>query len=124
MHTNGSSDDIAAVRGSDGSVDVLALAGILDVTVTELNGSVGMSEDTVAEMTCPDSREAHHRLKMLVNILEHVVPWSGDPKAAYEWYRSQPIPGFGGRTAMEMLNAGRVSVVTAYLDRTSKGGYA
>lgn len=124
MNTNSSSDDMTGVIGSDGSIDILALAGILDVTVSELNESVGIAEDSIAEMACSDSRKLHHRLNVLVEILERVTPWSGDSMAAYEWYRFHPVPGFGGRTAMKMINAGRISAVTDHLDRISSGGYA
>ena len=111
-------------RRPDGSVDVAVLAGILHVTEAELGATVGLSGDSSAGQSWQDSPEGQSRLSGLVDLLERVTPWAGDPRAAYAWYCSQPIAGFGGMTAQDLVKAGRTSAVETYLDRIAAGGYA
>ncbi len=103
-------------RRPDGSVDVAALARILHVTAAELVEAVGRHGDP--------GPEGQSRLNWLVELLERVRPWAGDPRAAYAWYCSQPIVGFGEQTAQDLVRAGKAHAVDAYLDRIADGGYA
>lgn len=111
-----SSEYTFQVRRSDGSIDIGLLATTLDVTEAELAASVGLSGR--------DSQEAQGRLNELVKILEAVMPWAGNPQGAFHWYCFQPIAGFGGKTANDMVQAGRVSAVEAHLEGIVYGGYA
>ena len=111
-------------RRPDGSVDVTRLAGVLQVTETELAAAVGLCGDSGPGQSWHDSPEGQSRLNWLVELLERVTPWAGDPRAAYAWYCSQPIAGFGGMTAQDLVKAGRTSAVETYLDRIAAGGYA
>jgi hypothetical protein len=40
------------------------------------------------------------------------------------WYRAQPIPAFGGRTAESLVKEGKASVVRDYLDFAALGNFA
>jgi hypothetical protein len=43
---------------------------------------------------------------------------------AMAWYRAQPIPAFGGRTAEALVKEGKASAVRDYLDHVAVGGFA
>jgi hypothetical protein len=43
---------------------------------------------------------------------------------AYAWYRSEPLPGFSGQTAMQLVRAGRAADVLDYIDAVDAGVYA
>ncbi len=60
----------------------------------------------------------------MVEILNRVRPWAGSPLQAFAWYRSQPIPAFGDRTAEALVSEGRAEAVKSYLDGIAVGGYA
>ena len=60
----------------------------------------------------------------MVEILERVEPRFGSPLMAYAWYRSQPLPGFGGMTAMSLVASGRASDVLEYIEAVDAGVYA
>jgi hypothetical protein len=40
------------------------------------------------------------------------------------WYRAQPIPAFGGRTAEALVKEGKAAAVRDYLDHVAVGGFA
>ena len=60
----------------------------------------------------------------MLEILNRVEAETGSPLAAYAWFRSEPLPGFGGATAGLLLREDRGEHVHAYLDRVTAGGYA
>lgn len=119
-----SSDHTINARRLDGSIDVNKLAAVVHATETDVAESVGLSAASVASLPESGSSEAQQRLMTLVELLERVTPWAGDPRAAYQWFCSEPIAGFGGMTAQQLVKAGRASAVETYLDRISDGGYA
>jgi len=43
---------------------------------------------------------------------------------AYAWYQSEPLPGLGGRTAMQLVQDDRAREVLEYLDAVDAGVYA
>jgi hypothetical protein len=57
-------------------------------------------------------------------IIRRVTPWAGSSDQASAWYRSQPIPAFGNRTAEALVRDGKASVVHEYLDSIALGGFA
>ena len=53
-----------------------------------------------------------------------VQGWAGGPAQAMAWYRAEPIPAFGGRTAEALVKSGQANAVREYLDHLATGGYA
>jgi hypothetical protein len=60
----------------------------------------------------------------MVEIVKRVLPWAGSVPQAFAWYRAQSLPGFGDRTAEDLVKEGRAEAVKAYLSRIAVGGYA
>lgn len=118
------SDWTNRVIRADGTVDVDALAGILLVTKADLVASTGLDSEDGPDDPQRRSEVAQRRLVALVHILERVAPWTGHPRIAFAWFRSQPLPSFGLMTPEDMLKMGRESAVEEYLDRVAAGGYA
>ncbi len=70
--------------------------------------------------TAKNKRPAEEATK----IIRRVAPWAGSPEQASAWYRNQPIPAFGNRTAEALVRVGRAGVVHVYLDSIALGGFA
>jgi hypothetical protein len=64
------------------------------------------------------------QLDAMQAIVSRVSAWAGGEAQAIRWYRTQPIPAFGGRTAESLVDSGEVSALRDYLDHLSMGGYA
>ena len=106
------------IMGSDGAVDIDTLTEMLLVTRTDVAISAGTFH------LDPASTEAQHRLSAMARILNRVAPWTGHPRIAFAWFRSQPLPSFGHATAEDLLKMDRAGAVEAYLARISAGGFA
>jgi Protein of unknown function (DUF2384) len=100
------------------------IAELLRTTKEEIATTAGLSRDAVARKARVHARGTQMRLRELMEILNRVEPWAGSPLAAYAWYRSQPLPGFAGRTAEMLVREGKAAAVRAYLDEVALGGFA
>lgn len=58
------------------------------------------------------------------NLLRRLIPRFETKDGALEWYQDQPIPGFSGLTAAQMVAAGRAAEVHSYLDAVDAGTHA
>jgi len=57
------------------------------------------------------------------DVLQVIEPRFGSAQLAYAWYRSEPLPGLGGRTAMQLVEEDRAREVLEYLDAVDAGVY-
>ncbi|MGI9285213.1 MAG: antitoxin Xre/MbcA/ParS toxin-binding domain-containing protein [Pseudomonadales bacterium] len=115
---------ITTVTTAENVVSPAALAGRLRITKIELAASLGLSRDAVSKQARSDAQKTQSRLRDMVEIMNRVLPWTGNELAAFAWYRSQPLPSFGDKTAKDLVGEGRGEAVKAYLSRITEGGYA
>ncbi len=100
------------------------IAAELRTTRAEIASTLGLEHDALSRASGITTRKSQARLRQMLKILHRVEAETGSPLAAYAWFRSEPLPGFGGATADLLLREGRTEHVHAYLDRLAAGGYA
>ena len=115
---------ITDVMRADGLVETGLLSQRLRVTKTELAFAAGLSRDAVSKSARIASPSTQARLRDMVEIVNRVMPWAGSLPQAFAWYRAQPLPGFGDRTAEDLVKEGRAEAVKAHLSRIAIGGHA
>jgi hypothetical protein len=49
---------------------------------------------------------------------------AGDRQRAITWFEQQPIPGWAGKTAYELVQEGKADKVFDYLEEVKAGVYA
>lgn len=72
----------------------------------------------------PDSLVMQMSLEPVVRILAAAEELIGDGDRTIVRFRYQPIAGYGGRTALELLEAGHADAVIAHLEDLRNGAYA
>ena len=100
------------------------IAAILRTTSEELALTVGLGKDALQRRTRIQSDKTQRRLRELVQVLNKVQPRFGSELVAYAWYRSEPLSGFGGRTAMQLVQDGKAKLVLEYVDAVDAGVHA
>lgn len=63
-------------------------------------------------------------MREMVEIIGLVQAWAGGPAQAMAWYRAEPLPAFGGRTAEALVKSGLAGALRDYIDHLSTGGCA
>ena len=116
--------DLTELLSHTGVVESDALAERLHITKGELAAATGLSRDAVSKRARATSAKTQQRLRDTVDIINRAVPWTGSTARAFAWFRSQPLPSFGDKTAEDLLEEGRAQAVKDYLSRIADGGYA
>ncbi|MFC6641156.1 MULTISPECIES: antitoxin Xre/MbcA/ParS toxin-binding domain-containing protein [Sulfitobacter] len=103
-----------------GQADPRKVAFILRTSITELAVAAGVDQE---ELQGPQmmSDETQNRLDNLVDVLNKVGPRFATPVMAYHWYRSEPLAGFDGQTAMQLVQAGKAQQVVEYIEAVGAG---
>ena len=105
-------------------ISSMRLATALETEEGEIAEMLGLSLESVSSYERLQSPMTQSRLRELLEILIRVEPHMGSSKAALSWYRTEPLPSFGGITAVQLVKEGRANSVCRYLDRMNAGGYS
>lgn len=98
------------------------VAELLGVTMTELATLVGVARNTLSAKS--GARKVDSALSPLVRILAMAGEMAGDKHRAAIWFKHQPIPGWAGKTAYDLVQEGKADKVLAYLEAVRAGTYA
>ena len=108
----------------DGEFAPDRIAAELRTTQGEVARSAGLGRDAVSRRARLSSPRTQTRLREMVEILNRVEPRFGSALLAYAWYRSEPLAGFAGLTATQLVREGRAGEVMDYIDAVEAGVHA
>ncbi|MCD2178838.1 antitoxin Xre/MbcA/ParS toxin-binding domain-containing protein [Rhizobium sp. C1] len=113
-----------AQYADDGLFSPRKFAETLRTTSEEIARSAGLGKDAVQRKERIRSDRTQRRLREVAEIINKLEPRFGSALMAYAWYRSEPLPGFSGLTAMQLVRDGRAGEVLDYIDAVDAGVYA
>ena len=108
----------------DGFFAPRKIADAFRTTSEEIARTAGLGKDAVQRKQRVRSDKTQRRLREMVEILNKVESRFGSQLMAYAWYRSEPLPGFSGQTAMQLVRSGRADEVLEYIDAVDAGVHA
>ena len=108
----------------DGIFAPQKIATAFRTTSEEVARTIGLGKDAVQRKDRVRSDRTQRRLREMVEIVNKVEPRFGSALMAYAWYRSEPLPGFSGFTAMQLVREGRADEVLDYIDAVDAGVHA
>ena len=94
------------------------------VTQRDIAETAGLSASATYRKSRMASASAQARLAEMSEILRRVTDWAGGGRQAFAWYRAEPIPAFGNRTAESLVKSGQATALRDYLDHLALGGFA
>lgn len=100
------------------------IAKAFRTTSEEVARTAGLGKDAVQRKDRIRSDKTQRRLREMVEVINKVEPRFGSQLMAYAWYRSEPLPGFSGQTAMQLVRSGRAEDVLDYVDAVDAGVHA
>jgi hypothetical protein len=99
------------------------LAATLKAPLSEIARLAGVHRNTLARS--PGSSKVQARLGDVLRILTEAADLlDGDLGRAVIWFRHQPLAGFAGETAEELVTAGQAKAVLDHLRMLQQGTYA
>lgn len=97
------------------------IADAFRTTSEEVARTAGLGKDAVQRRDRVSSDRTQRRLREMIEVINKVEPRFGSALMAYAWYRSEPLPGFSGQTAMQLVRAGRAEDVLDFVDAVDAG---
>ena len=99
------------------------VATALHVPLTEIARLTDVHRNTLAR--APDSPKVQTRLGEILRILAEAAElMDGDLRKAAIWFRHQPLAGFDGQTAADLVSRGHADAVVTHLAMLRDGVYA
>jgi hypothetical protein len=124
MIGNGKQAMALAQYADDGIFAPRKIADAFRTTSEEIAQTTGLGRDAIQRKERIRSDKTQRRLREMVEIVNKVEPRFGSALIAYAWYRSEPLAGFSGQTAMQLVRSGRAAEVLDYVDAVDAGVYA
>lgn len=107
-----------------GRIPVDRLADGFGMSKTQLAETAGIPRENLYRLERSRAAKTQSRLREMLEIISRVADWAGGKEQAMAWYRAQPLPAFGGRTAESLVKDGKAGAVRDYLDHMAVGGFA
>jgi hypothetical protein len=121
---NSTTSFLAEVFSPSGNIQLERFVELLRVTKTDLAFSIGLSREAISKTARFNAPATQARLRETAEILNRILPWCGSVPQAFSWFRSQPIPAFGGQTSEDLVRGGRIADLKDYLAGLAVGGFA
>lgn len=115
---------ITGLLDDQGAIKVDAVAEVFSMSRAQLADTAGLAREALQKASRRDGPKAQTRVREMLEIINLVQGWAGGPAQAMAWYRAEPIPAFGGRTAEALVKSGNATAVRDYVDHLATGGYA
>lgn len=107
-----------------GNIVVTRLVDGMGFTKKSLADTLGISVGAMCHADQVNSPAMQTRMREMLEILGRVTDWAGSEVQAMAWYRAQPIPALGGRTAESLVKSDQAAPLRDYLDHMAMGGFA
>ena len=98
------------------------MAAELRLPMTDLAKLAGVNRNTLS--TKAGSPAVQSGLGAIARIIAKASELAGDEGRAIIWFRHQPLVGFEGKTAEELVEAGHADAVIWHLESLDNGVYA
>jgi len=115
---------VARFIDDNGIVAVDDVARWFGMSKGQLAATVGVRPETLQRVKRVAGPKTQSRVREMLEILGRVADWAGGKDQAMAWYRAEPLPAFGGRTAESLVKEGKAAAVRDYLDHVAVGGFA
>jgi uncharacterized protein (DUF2384 family) len=106
-----------------GTISPRRVGKALRLPTAELARLARLHRNTLTQR--PDSPAVQARLGGVARVIAAAAELlGGDTGRAIIWFRHQPLAGFDGRTAAELLTSGHIDAVLEHLEMLRDGTYA
>jgi uncharacterized protein (DUF2384 family) len=115
---------VSRFLNASGKVVLDDLSHAFGMSKGQLAETVGIRPETLHRTERVLAPKTQSRFREMLEIVGRVADWAGGAHQALAWYRAEPLPAFGGRTAEALVKEGKATAVRDYLDHVALGGFA
>lgn len=101
------------------SISPVRFSEILNLDIQTLASQAHVHRNTISR--APTSEGVQHFLREAVRVIRAATDLSGDVEKALYWYRNEPLPVFGYKTAEQLVSDGRTEDLIRYIQSLEAG---
>lgn len=105
--------------GSRTALSPAAMADALELPSQDLASLAHVHRNTLAAK--PTSPKLQAAMRDVIRVLSAAHQLNGDVTRTLFWFRNHPIPDFGHRTPMQLVELGKAQAVIDYIESVSGG---
>ncbi len=109
---------------ASGNLVIERVAKSFGMSKTQIVQTAGLNPSVTYRPARLRSPKNQNRVREMLEVIGRVSEWAGGKDQAMAWYRAEPLPAFGGRTAESLVKDGKAAAVRDYLDSVAMGGFA
>ena len=114
----------SAFFDAEGLISIDRVADRFGMSKLQLAESIGLTREALHRGSRAQAPKTQGRALEMLEIVGRIADWAGGEKQAMAWYRAEPIPAFGDRTAEALVKEGKAAAVRDWLDHVAVGGFA
>src|SRR5665213_1084094 len=104
------------LTGPTGLIAVDEVASSFGLSKGQLADTIGIAPETLRRVARMHAPKTQARMREMLEIVGRVADWAGGKDQAMAWYRAEPLPAFGGRTAESLVKEGKAGALRDFLD--------
>ena len=108
----------------DGTIKLDRVTSDFRMSKGQLAQTVGLAPESLYKTSRAKAPKTQTRMIEMLEIVNRVAAWAGGQEQAMAWYRAEPIPALGDRTAESLVKSGQAASVRDYLDAIATGAFA
>jgi len=108
----------------DGTIKLDRVTSDFRMSKGQLAQTVGLAPESLYKTSRAKAQKTQTRMIEMLEIVNRVSAWAGGQEQAMAWYRAEPIPALGDRTAESLVKSGQAAAVRDYLDAIATGAFA
>jgi len=122
--TASASRQLAGLMAEQTDLRVQDVAEVFRMSGRHMAETLGLPLEGSQESKRGHGQNPQTRMREMLEIIQLLQDWAGGVVQAMAWYRSEPIPSFGGRTAEALVKSGSAPAVREYIQHLATGGFA
>lgn len=106
---------LASLKGSESAVPIVSaqhFAAALHIDMQTLARLAHVHRNTISRL--PGAESVQKYLRDALRVIRAATDISGDIRSTLFWYRNDPLPTFGYKTAEELISEGRTEDLLRY----------
>lgn len=110
------------LRDPEAGVSALSpkrFSDVLNIDLQTLAAQAHVHRNTISR--APAAESVQRFLREALRVLRAATDMSGDIQRAIFWYRNEPLPSFGYKTAEQLVSDGRTEEVLRYIESLEAG---
>jgi hypothetical protein len=112
------------IISDDGFIDPYLIANYFHTTIEYVSFLISLDFNILKNNHRSREHKCPSRLQAVIKIISKLTLWTNSDQLSYAWYRSEPVPAFGGLTAEHIVRQHNIEIEERYIEHLVADSFA